>query len=146
MLCNECERVFDSTVKTPHAYISNRYVHHDDAYQIETASKAGCFICSTLWDRLTEEEKDIVRSEGAKKLQASTMFDSVKHRFEIVWRWMSWSVLRFLMNPNFKQLALPNDYNSYGWMADYERGLVTFSLGTRTWKEVAFMLLADHGE
>jgi hypothetical protein len=146
MLCNACEKIFDSTAKKSHAYLSNRYMHHDDAYQIETATKAGCFICSTLWDRLTEEEKDFVRSEGAKKLQASTISDKVKHRFEIVWRRMYWGVSRFFVNPEFKQLMRPYEYNSYGWMADYERGLVVFSLGTKAWKEVAFMLLPDHGE
>lgn len=146
MLCNACEKIFDSSVKSPHGSFNNQFAHHNAAYEIEIASLAGCFICSTVWDRLTDEEKDLVRSERAKKLRTKTLSIEAKRMSEVIWRRVVWGASRLVLNSQFKQTALSNDFSFYSWTADYDRGVVVFSLGTRVWKEIAFMLVPDLGE
>ncbi|KAK4941945.1 hypothetical protein LTR10_018275 [Elasticomyces elasticus] len=117
------------------------YKHNDAASQIEVASRAGCFICGILWDRLTEEEKDLIRREDAKKLQAVTVFDSIKHGIaKLFWFCAWWIFYRFIFDPEIKRVLRPNEYAVYGWTADYDRGEVTFDFGTFRWKEITFKI------
>lgn len=147
MLCTACRKIFDSSLKRPHTILHDVYVHHESAHEIEVAGKAGCYICSTLWDRFAEDEKELIRSNATNKAQSVSSLQMLRRVLEATLRGFFWSIWRHVSEPWTKQFAMPNDYCCYGWKAlNLEGGVVAFSFGCMTWKLVNFVLLPCSGQ
>lgn len=147
MLCTACSNIFDDKPKMFHPHSKMLYMHHNAAYQIEKASQAGCYICSTLWESLTEEDKDLFRQRGAKVPLIKRTVDSMNHSCREIALRIFYIVVRHSLNPDARvATARLDDHNSYGWTVDHLRGLVIFSFGIAVWKVVAFALSPDHGQ
>jgi hypothetical protein len=145
MLCTACRKIFDSSLKRPHTNLQNSYVHHESALEIEVTGKAGCYICSTLWDRFTEDEKELIRNAD-DKAQSVSFLQRLKHVFEATWRGVHHSIFGRLFAPWTKQFFMPNDDCCYGWRANLDSGGVEFNFGTRMWKSIYFKLQPCSGQ
>ena len=149
MLCAACRKIFDCSLKRLYAILYESYVHHESAHEIEVAGKAGCYICSTLWDRLAEDEKELICSNATNKAQSVLFLQILRHVLEAALRvlfWFFWLIMRYFMKPEAKQFYMLNDYCCYGWKALIEDGVVVFTFGSMTWKLVNFMLLPCRGQ
>jgi hypothetical protein len=122
MLCDTCLNIYDGSEKKEHGVLRNVWAHHDSVHDIEAAGRSGCYICATIWDRLTED--DIARINGTLKddVQPFNRFRPRNHREVIA------------------------EYCFYGWTV-YDRGggVVVFTFGLKPWKHVAFELLPCTG-
>src|ERR1700761_4680517 len=66
MLCDACDHLVKGksrllAVPIPLFRAAPIFWHHWRAALIEVAAEAGCAMCRTLWSKLTDAEKDLVR-------------------------------------------------------------------------------------
>jgi hypothetical protein len=146
MLCAACKKIFDSSLNQPHPILHGHYVHHESALTIEATGKAGCYICVTLWDRFTEDERELIRSSTDDKARSVSFLQKLQNMFEATcWR-LLWPICSLVVGPWAKQSCRPNDYCCYGWRPNLNRGSVDFSFGTTRWKSIFFALLPCSGQ
>lgn len=151
MLCAACTKIYDSSVKQPHEILYNSYTHHQSAAEIEQYGASGCYICSTLWDRFTDEEKERIRANTHENVQQAsfvqTLLDLVR---DTTWKLLSMFLFRYLLPPLAKQFMEKTDHNCYGWQLYVDpvgEGVarVRFYFGIPTWKIASFLILPCRG-
>ena len=146
MLCAACKKIFDSSLNQPHPILHGYYVHHESALAIEATGKAGCYICVTLWDGLTEYEKELIRSNTDDKAQSVSFLQKLQHVFEATCWLLYRSICSLFLIPWVLQSGRRNDYCCYAWRPNLDSGFVDFSFGTIIWKSTFFMLLPCSGQ
>jgi hypothetical protein len=146
MLCDACKKIFDGSLNQPHPILNGCYVHHESALTIEATGNSGCYICATIWDRFTEDEKELILSNTNQKAQSVPFLQKLKNIFEDTYWRLYWSIYSLFLIPYYKQSVRRNDYCCYGWRPNFDGGFVDFSFGTMKWKSVFFTLLPCSGQ
>ena len=144
MLCTTCINIFDESPKRPHAVIYESYEHHQSACEIEVASEAGCYICSALWDRFTQDEKTLIRDAAAESRPTSILL-LLSHYIKTIRYRIFWAISGAFLAPWVRSYTAAYNSGSYGWKANLDSGVVVFTFGSQVWKRTYFSILPCKG-